>query len=98
MRSTENSAVQVCIENILKTFKTEIPYARNKGINHETLDLPMDEVEQQLIEDGELAIEGYEPRVDVDDIEIDTFSDNGTFKYKVEVSEASADNTDEAEE
>ena len=95
MKSTGNSEVKTCIENILATFKSEVPYARNKGINHETLDLPADEMEQQLIEDGELAIEGYEPRVDVDNIEMDTFNDNGSLRYKVEVHESESDSTDD---
>lgn len=98
MRSVGNSAVQVCIENILATFKSEVPYARNMGINHATLDLPADEVEQQLIEDAELAIDEYEPRVDVDNIEMDVYNENGTFKYKVDVSSSNIENTEEVEE
>ena len=95
MKGTGNSEVKTCIENILATFKSEVPYARNMGIRHETLDLPADEIEQQLIEDGELAIDEYEPRVDVDDIEMDTFNENGTFKYKVKASESYIENIEE---
>lgn len=91
MRSSDNSNIVVCIYNILRTFKSEVPYAREKGIRYETLDLPADEIEQQLVEDAENAVEKYETRVDVSDIEIDTYSENGTYKYKVLVSETEAD-------
>lgn len=94
MKSRGNSEVKTCIENILATFKSEVPYMRNMGIKHETLDIPADEIEQQLIEDGEIAIDEYEKRVDVDRIEIDTFDENGTIKYKVDVSSASDENTE----
>lgn len=95
MRSEGNSNVQVCIDNILKTFKSEVPYAREKGINYETLDLPADEAEQQLVEEAELAIDEYEPRVDVDDIDVDSYNENGIYKYHVKISEVNEDKTEE---
>ncbi len=98
MEKSGNSGIEVCIKNILRTFKSEVPYARGKGINHETLDLPADEVEQQLVEDAEAAIDDYEPRVDVDDIEIDTYSEGGVYLYKVNVSNTRIENTDEVAE
>lgn len=91
MRKEGNGAVEICIENILKTFKTEIPYARDKGIEHKTLDLPADEVEQQLMEDAEAAIEKYETRVDIDSVEIDPNFQNGECSYRINVLNAEND-------
>ena len=85
MRRADNSNVSFCVTNLLQTFKTEVPYAREKGINHETLSLPEDEIEQQLNEDAEEVVDEYEPRVDIDDIEMESYSDEGGYKYHVSI-------------
>lgn len=85
MKKSGNSNIEQCVLNLLKTFKSEIPYARNKGINHETMDLPADEIEQQMNEDAETVIDEYEPRVDIDEIEVDSYNENGEYKYTVDI-------------
>lgn len=83
MRAKNNSDVQLCVTNLLRTFQTEVPYAREKGIRHETLSLPADEIEQQLNEDAEECIDEYEPRVDIDNIEMEAINDGGEYTYRV---------------
>lgn len=87
MLSKGNSNVNVCINNILSTFKSEVPYSRNKGISHEILDMPAGEAEPELVESGELAIDKYEERVDVDDIKMEIINENGNLKYGIEITQ-----------
>jgi len=92
MLARNNSDVATCVTNLLKTFRTEVPYAREKGIRHETLSLPADEIEQQLNEDAEECIDEYEPRVDIDNIEMQAFNDGGEYTYKVDLLPADSNN------
>lgn len=85
MRSKDNANVGFCVENLLKTFKKEVPYAREKGIDHGILDLPVGEVEVELAESADLCILKYEPRVNADDINEDIVNDHGKYTYKVEL-------------
>lgn len=87
MKGKGNGSKQTCIENLLKTFKAEVPYARNKGVNPSTLDLPDVFVRQQMVEDAENVIDQYETRVNVDDVFISSYDENGTYKYSIMVSE-----------
>lgn len=88
MRSSENSDIVVCVNNLLRTFKSEVPYARNMGISHEVLDMPSSEAEQMLIEEGTNAIETYEPRVSSNQIALDVYNQNGALTYTVSITES----------
>jgi phage baseplate assembly protein W len=85
MLASGNSKVAVCVNNLLKTYQDEVPYRRMKGLPHDTVDLPADEIEQQMIEDAELCLDDFEPRIDIDDILLDTINNNGDFTYTVNI-------------
>lgn len=91
MLSSGNSDIALCVSNLLRTYQGEVPYRRKKGVSHETLDLPADEVEQQMIEDAELCLNEFEPRIDIDDIELDTVNKNGDYVYTVDLVPADED-------
>lgn len=93
MRSENNSDVRVCINNLVKTIKGEVPYAREKGIDGSIIDLPPDEAEVELAAAIDEDIEGYEPRVDIEDTNVDIVNVNGDLRYNISVSQASVDNT-----
>ena len=93
MRAEGNSNVQVCIDNLLKTTKGEVPYAREKGIDGNIIDLPLDEAEVELVAAADECIDGYEPRVDIEDIEVGVINDNGTLTYDIDVYPADEDDT-----
>lgn len=85
MKSEGNSNIQVCIDNLLKTTKGEVPYSRDKGIEGGIVDLPHDEAEVELAESADECIDTYEPRVDIEDIEVDVITVNGNLTYSVDV-------------
>lgn len=87
MKKEGNADVDVCVLNLLKTFKTEVPYSREKGIDSEILDSPINEIEVEMIEQAENVIQDYEDRVDIDDVIIDATLENGEMKYSVEITQ-----------
>lgn len=87
MKKEGNADVDVCVLNLLKTFKTEVPYSREKGIDSEFLDSPTNEIEVEMIEQAENVIQDYEDRVDIDDVIIDATLENGEMKYSVEITQ-----------
>lgn len=61
---------------------------RTKGISSEFYDMPRDEAVAGLIEDATWVIETYEPRVNVDDIDIDIVEErSGNFILTANISE-----------
>lgn len=93
MRSEHNSDVRVCIDNLVKTIRGEVPYAREKGIDGGIIDLPPDEAEVELAAAIDESIESYEPRVDVEDTNVDVINVNGDLKYDIDIIPADEDNT-----
>lgn len=70
MKSTGNGTPKVCTENLLKTFRGEVPFERVKGINPRLIDKPFPEVEADLLEDASWLIETYEPRVTLNGVTV----------------------------
>lgn len=87
MLSTGNGNITNCITNLLMTYKGEVPYARGKGVNSSTLNLPHTYIEQQLIADADEVIDAYEPRASTVSLKIDTSGQDGDYKYTVNVKE-----------
>lgn len=86
MLEKNNADLAVCVRNLLKTQKDEVAYRRQKGIPHDTTDLPADEIEQQMVEDAELCIYSYEPRIKINDVSVNVANKNGNFEYIVNIS------------
>ena len=93
MRAEGNSNVQVCIDNLLKTIKGEVPYAREKGIEGGIVDLPHDDAEVELAASAVECLDTYEPIVDIEDIEVDVITVDGDLTYSVDVYPADEDDT-----
>ena len=98
MRAEGNSNVQVCIDNLLKTIKGEVPYARKKGIDSRIIDLPVDEAEVELAASADKCIDGYEPRVDIEGIEINVINVDGNLSYDVDIHPVDSDDSDYVED
>lgn len=80
MLAKGNSAPEVCVQNLLKTVRGEVPYERIKGIDRTIYDTPSEYGANDLTADAEFVIKTYEPRVSVDNVEIvASDSPNGGF-------------------
>lgn len=92
LKASGNADPAVCVENLIKTVRGEVPYERVKGISRELIDAPSGTAENEMLSDIQWNIETYEPRVDVDDIDIDALAaENGAFKYKPKVTRTGGD-------
>lgn len=70
MRSSGNGNPRVCVENLLKCVRGEVPYERVKGISPRIIDAPYPEARQLFTQDASLLIEIYEPRATLDYIDL----------------------------
>lgn len=68
MRASGNGDTNVCVNNLLRTFRGEVPFERVKGLNPRLIDLPADEAEIELRQDAEWLLENYEPRAVLEDV------------------------------
>ena len=71
MLATGNSSVGACAFCLVSAMQREIPFARSKGIDPDVYDVAANEVGTFLDQTARSAIGAYEPRVKVDDIDLD---------------------------
>ena len=83
MRASNNSDVQVCMDNLLKTVKGEVPYSREKGIKRNIVDLPSDAAKLQIVMSANECIDNYEPRVDVRRVRPQSIDEDGNLSYTI---------------
>lgn len=68
MRAKGNGDVKVCVSNLLRTYRGEVPYERVKGLDSRLIDRPTALVDAEIQQDAEWLLGTYEPRADVEDI------------------------------
>lgn len=89
MKASGNGTPQTCVQNLLKTTRGEVPYERIKGIDRSLIDQPSETAASELAAEVEFAVETYEPRVKLTDVELVTLAaEVGGFEIN-----ASIDNT-----
>ena len=87
MRSSGNSRMEVCIDNLLKISRGEVPYERLKGVSFSQMDGPVTTAGQDIVEDAEWMLNVYEPRAKVESIDlIPIDAQNGQFEIKANIS------------
>lgn len=80
MLSKNNSNPAICANNLLQIARGEVPYDRVKGISFANIDTPIAQATDEIIEDAEWVLETYEPRAEIESIEIaPTDAQNGHF-------------------
>lgn len=86
MRAKGNGTPQVCVNNLLRLFRGEVPYERVKGLDPRMIDRPSVAASGQLQQDADWLIETYEPRASVKGINV-TQSDaiNGSYSVTAEI-------------
>lgn len=68
MRAHGNGNPEVCASNLLRITRGEVPYDRARGRDGTLVDQPNGQ--DDAIADAEWLLETYEPRINVDNIEI----------------------------
>lgn len=88
MRSSGNGLPEVCVMNLIRTFRGEVPYSRLKGLNARNIDRPSSIARPDVQADVSWVIGTYEPRVDAEDAAITALEAvQGDFNIGVHVSE-----------
>lgn len=81
-----NSNVMVCIGNILRTVRGEVPYERLMGINPYIIDMPSKYAAVDMTEDVEWLISTYEPRANLKSVELQSLvAQTGDFLIKAKL-------------
>ena len=71
MLSTGNGKTQVCVNNLLQITRGTVPYERVKGIDPRLFDQPAVAAKESMMADIEWLLETFEPRADLDDIDVE---------------------------
>ena len=88
MRGSGNGDVALCAENLLRIFRGENPYERIKGIDARSLDKPALDAEAEILQDPEFCIENYEPRAQIDSLDVYGLDrERGDFRVVAAVTE-----------
>ena len=65
MMAKGNGAPQVCVNNLLRLFRGEVPYERVKGLDPRIVDRPVAVADAQLRQDADWLVDIYEPRAEI---------------------------------
>lgn len=84
MLSQGNGNAEVTSQNLIKIIRGEVSYDRIRGIDVSYIDRPVEIVKDDVENDVIETLEDYEPRVDVQDVNLEQTSD-GSFKINLEV-------------
>ena len=86
MKESGNGAPDVCANNLLRTFRGEVPFERVKGLNPRLIDKPISDAEVELAEDAEWLIGTYEPRATLNGVSIaQTSAADGGFSITADI-------------
>lgn len=70
MVKSGNSSPPRCVMNILRTYRGEVPYERLKGLDPRHISRPALTETPELIEDISWNIKTYEPRAELDSVNL----------------------------
>lgn len=71
MMAKGNGAAAVCVNNLLRIARGEVPFERVKGLDPRLIDRPVIEAQRSIRQDAAWLITTYEPRAMVNAINID---------------------------
>lgn len=88
MKASGNGSPAVCAGNLLKLTRGEVPYERVKGIDPRLIDRPFGIAEAEIQQDAEWLLKTYEPRADVNAINIKpSDAPSGGFTVTADINE-----------
>lgn len=70
MKASGNGDPMQCVSNLIRIVRGENPYERCKGLDPRLIDKPYSVYEEAIRKDVLWNIRTYEPRVDVDKVDI----------------------------
>lgn len=86
MLKKNNSNPAVCVNNLIKIARGEVPYDRVKGVSFAQIDTPISQSTDEIAEDAEWMLGTYEPRAEIENIEVAaTDAPNGHFEIKATI-------------
>ena len=86
MKASGNGAPEICVQNLLKTIRGEVPYERIKGIDRTLIDKPSQTAGSDLTADVEFVVETYEPRVTLSSTELAALAaETGNFELRASI-------------
>lgn len=87
MKAKGNGDPATCVGNLLRIIRGEVPYERMKGLDPRLIDRPSSIAAAELKADAEWLIENYEPRANLDSIDLDAaLAEVGHFAIRAETS------------
>lgn len=87
MKAKGNGEPAQCVGNLLRLIRGEVPYERLKGLDPRLIDKPSSTAGPELVADAEWLIENYEPRVNLESIDLEAeLAQAGHFNIKAETS------------
>lgn len=88
MMAKGNGAPQVCVNNLLRIFRGEVPYERVKGLDPRIIDRPITAADAQLHQDADWLVDTYEPRAAIQIITVaQADAITGSFTVTAEIEE-----------
>lgn len=89
MLESGNSKVQVCAGNLIRTFQGEVPYEREMGIDPDIVDDRANAASYLIADSVNKCFDRYEPRINTEDIDVNTILEDGTTGFGVSIEEVS---------
>lgn len=85
MRASGNGEPAQCVSNLLRITRGECVYDRLKGVDPRLIDMNSDIAMPLMIADAKWLIKTYEPRVDVNSIDMQSLlSNEGSYSLDVD--------------
>lgn len=91
MRAKGNGSPEVCVVNLLKITRGEVPFDRVRGRDSSLIDQP--NAIDEAVADAEWVLETFEPRVDAEAFAADAGTQTGNFKNIVDITPRKKDET-----
>ena len=87
MKASGNGDPAQCVGNLLRLIRGEVPFERLKGLDPRLIDSPSSTAGPELLADAEWLIENYEPRVNLESIDLEAaLAMAGHFNIKAQTS------------
>jgi phage baseplate assembly protein W len=81
--ATNNERIVQNVLNLISTWKYEVAYNRDMGINSELLDKPLEIASAQYLSEVIRVIQDYEPRATVNELKFTGVDVDGNMQFKV---------------